>query len=171
MNDSYNIFWGREASLLEWLDGAFAAMASTNFEAEAIRIPSLFEDKHLRTMGYYDNFRGHLSRVQPVEASHKSDQPNGCGCGDFSLIPAACIPVYPNMKQILEGRDRVALTSRVNVYRFEEGRRTPGTRTWEFLVREIIFVGTPDYVDECLSTMETLILAQASPHFSQDPKG
>jgi hypothetical protein len=99
-------------------------------------------------MGYFETFKGHLTKVDPLECV-------GNTCTQY-MTPAACLPLYPVMQRLGLALNS-CLTSRVKVFRYEEAKRERCVRTWEFNVREIVFIGDSAYVAERLEEVETWI--------------
>lgn len=113
-------------------------------------IPSLLSKHDIQRMGYFECFSGHLTGVVPTALS--TSQP------EFYLTPAACLPLYPIMKEFGE-LSELCITGVVGVFRYEEGLRSPGTRLWEFSVREMVFIGNERFVRNELESMERRSLA------------
>ena len=68
--------------------------------------------------------------------------------GGMCLNPAACFPAYPTFAdKTIEGGHVVSWLGRV--FRYESRNISGLDRLFEFNVREIVFVGSEDYVREC----------------------
>jgi hypothetical protein len=131
---------GADADLIEHLDNEFQRLAIEICGGKRITIPSLVSVASVKKMLPQARLDSQLTHVAPTFPGLVEE---------MCLSPAACLPVYPMMREIAP-TDNCCLTSRVKVFRYEGGCREPGTRLWEFNVREIVFVGTPQYVASSL---------------------
>jgi hypothetical protein len=88
--------------------------------------------------------RANFGQAELVVPRHNSfAQPKYC------LNPAACFPSY----EALEGRQipetGTVLTWRGRVFRYESRNTTGLDRLWEFNVRELVFIGSNQFVLDC----------------------
>ncbi len=110
-------------------------------------MPSTIAVAHLKTMDYYDNFHGHITEAVPC-----------CNTDEkLVLIPAACLPVYPQFPK-LQLKPDIVLSFNSSVFRYEEGKFA-SDRQWEFIVREFVFVGSEDFVHSSLQIAKNAISA------------
>jgi len=140
---------GYDADLIDQFDSEFKAMAKRNLAAVNVVTPSVMDKQLLQQMGYLETFSGHVTKIEALETA-SSPEHEAC------LIPAACLPLYPVKEQVAPNSN-TCLTSKVKVFRYEQGNRQRGIRAWEFNVREIVFIGTPSYVNQGLDEVEQYI--------------
>ncbi|MDX2156634.1 MAG: hypothetical protein SFW09_08995 [Hyphomicrobiaceae bacterium] len=134
------------------------------FDAHDGHFPALVDADTLHKCGYFDShpnavtFVGNL--VEDFDAIEEFRRANSCSEGallpphqhihvdGMCLNPAACFPCYPTLKgQAFEnGR---AYTWLGRVFRYESRNISGLDRLYEFNVRELVFVGSDDYVREC----------------------
>lgn len=136
------------AAVHDWLDAEFRQAASALFDARTVILPSLLDAATISAMGYEKSFAGHLTSVRSRGVGDDETSPY--------LVPAACLSLYP-LRRALSGDEDAAFTAYVKVFRYEDGARDGAIRTWEFDVREIIFVGNLEYVRECLARGEAYV--------------
>jgi len=152
MNKHHNsILLEEECRIYETFDQDFCRLAKERFNAVSIKVPSTIDSGTIHKMGYLQSFNEHITKATPP--NKKQDE-------DFYLIPAACVPLYAHLAP-KEMHDNKCYTFNVPVYRWENGRRDK-YRYWEFSVREIVFVGSEDYVKECLDAMTNKIVDYAA---------
>jgi hypothetical protein len=136
------------AELYDWLDTEFKQAASALFDARTVILPSLMDATTIGLMGYESSFAGHLSSLRARGVPDDAASPY--------LVPAACLAVYP-LRRALSGNEDSAFTGYAKVFRYEDGVRDGAIRTWEFNVREIVFLGRLEYVRVCLAKGESYI--------------
>lgn len=141
------------AALYERLDRELADVARNGFGARDLVVPTVIPHDDMRTMKYHETFAGHYTRVT-AEASR----------ADAALVPAVCLLFYPQAHRLLAGDTEAAFTFRGRAFRAEEGTRLQGTRTWEFTVREVIFVGPPETVAQQLKTYQEEVARVLTAH-------
>lgn len=128
----------------------------------------------LQAYGYADSFR-HIINEIVCYRPRPDAAPGTCECVSVgqALLPAACLNIYPQIAATLR-LPGVTCTLRTKVYRNEPKGYDGTTRFWEFSVREIVSVGTRDYVMATLAafgervtrTMTGVQLVNACDHFS-----
>jgi seryl-tRNA synthetase len=71
---------------------------------------------------------------------------------DQFLTPAVCLHLYP----MLEGKkiEDMTVTMFGRAYRYENGRFDGLIRLWDYAIREIVFIGSPQYVKEKLQEIK-----------------
>lgn len=126
--------------------------------------PAMIDADTLHKCGYFDShpnavtFVGNV--VEDFDAIEEFRRANSCSEGallpqpehihidGMCLNPAACFPCYPTLKgkTYLTGE---CFTWLGRVFRYESRNINGLDRLYEFNVRELVFVGTEDYVREC----------------------
>ncbi len=139
-----------EAALFWKLDQTFKSMGDRLFNPFQSRIPSLIQGKILKELGYFNNFQGHLTCAEPY--CHKLNDIELELEDSYYLTPAVCLPLYQGIKPFTE-TPNISIAMVGNAYRYENGNWDP-MRAWEFLVREIVFIGSEQYVTDCLGKIE-----------------
>ena len=126
--------------------------------------PAMIDADTLHKCGYFDShpnavtFVGNV--VEDFDAIEEFRRANSCSEGallpqpehihidGMCLNPAACFPCYPTLKgkTYLTGE---SFTWMGRVFRYESRNINGLDRLYEFNVRELVFVGTEEYVREC----------------------
>lgn len=115
-------------SLCRAVDGRIRALA-TEGGARELQGPALLDRSVLERAGYFDAF--------PDAATTVLD-------GTYALQPAACYHCYAELAGTCV--DRTVLTVAGRCYRRGEAAFTGMTRLWEFTMREVVLLGSPDWV-------------------------
>ncbi len=164
-NKGYVAISGPVLNLARLVDAKAGELYEAHFGAAAGQYPAFIDAETLAKCGYFDShpnavsFVGHM--VEDFDAIEDFRRANSCAEGwtmpqdahvhmpGQCLNPAACFPCYPT----LEGRridgDGTAFTWMGRVFRYESKNISGLDRLWEFNVRELVFVGTEDYVKDC----------------------
>lgn len=158
----YLCFDKSDAKLLNTVDQYFQNIALT-YNAEEYHIPTLIEKSVLEKCGYFASFPHHLtlaSYYDPNSFNNIAQTGNLEGVeiknSNLFFTPAACLHFYPMLEnQII---DKKVITTRARVYRYENNRFDGKCRIWDFTVREIVFVGTDDFVQQNLDRMKKITL-------------
>jgi len=155
-------------ALIEYFDKRARDMAK-EFQAEARAFPSLIGADVLDRCRYLKNFPASLNLVSHLREDHvllqefaRSVQWNGeelvydrsSGSGvECLLSPSVCFHWYMWLRDSQLPAPRV-VTALGKCFRYESSNLTGLERLWDFNMREIIFVGAPEYV---LSSRQKLI--------------
>jgi seryl-tRNA synthetase len=126
--------------------------------------PAMIDADTLHKCGYFDShpnavtFLGNV--VEDFDAIEEFRRANSCSEGahlpgqdhihidGMCLNPAACFPCYPTLAgKVYETGECFTWMGRV--FRYESRNINGLDRLYEFNVRELVFVGTEDYVREC----------------------
>ena len=153
-NENGVVFGGEATQMFNSIDECFKQWALSN-GAEEYRIPALIDGSILEKCGYFETFPQHLTALATFDASYiENNKNNHNDSSDFCfhdkyLTPAACIHIYPTLKggDFSKGK---TITTLARVYRYEEGKFEDLTRIWDFTVREIVFIGSNEYVQQSL---------------------
>lgn len=134
------------------------------FDAKDSHFPAMVDAETLHKCGYFDShpnavtFLGNV--VEDFDAIEEFRRANSCSEGallpkqdhihidGMCLNPAACFPCYPTLtgQDFEEGK---AYTWLGRVFRYESRNINGLDRLYEFNVRELVFVGSEDYVRAC----------------------
>ena len=135
--------------------------------------PAFIDADTLHKCGYFDSHPNNVTFVGNVvedfDALEEFRQANSCSEGallppsehihqdGMCLNPAACFPAYPTLagRKIDEKGHIMSWMGRV--FRYESRNICGLDRLYEFNVREIVFVGTDEYVRECRQTALPLV--------------
>ena len=134
------------------------------YRAEDAHFPAMIDADTLHKCGYFDShpnavtFVGNV--IEDFDAIEEFRRANSCSEGalmphqdhihidGMCLNPAACFPCYPTLtgKKFETGE---CYTWLGRVFRYESRNINGLDRLYEFNVRELVFVGTEEYVREC----------------------
>jgi seryl-tRNA synthetase len=153
-------FGPRLVALMEYFDGRIRRMA-TAVDAEARSFPSLIGADVLDRCRYIRNFPSSLNMVSHLREDHGVIQEfagsaswNGnrlvCDSEGLSgieclLSPSVCFHLYTWLRDSRLNASR-ATTALGKCFRYESSNLSGLERLWDFTMREIMFVGTADYV-------------------------
>ena len=123
-------------------------------------IPAMIDGDVLQKCGYFESFPDQISAVACVKDESVEEIMDG-KVVDVShitlrnkyLTPSACLHIYP----MLSGKSietNEIITTKARVYRCEKSGFEELTRLWDFSVREIVFIGSQEFVKENLDIMK-----------------
>jgi seryl-tRNA synthetase len=121
---------GPVAELLRALDSHFC-VAAVHRDAEQYVSPALISEKTLERSGYLVSFPGRASRI---EASSRS--------GKYFLSPAVCYHAY----ELLAGSQLDSSAVMTCAGRCFRDDPADGRHLWEFTMREVVFLGSSEFV-------------------------
>ncbi|MGM0595868.1 MAG: hypothetical protein ACQES9_02415 [Myxococcota bacterium] len=152
---------GPAMRLYDFFDDQFLKIAAA-MEAEPIRFPVLISVDTLKTADYFASFPHHITlathlvedadKIQASAEKFAQDQ-DPCHFSEIEeatehiCSPAVCFHLY----QLLSGKkvDQIIRRTAIsNCFRYESGNMNTLERLWDFNMREIIFVGESDKVDQ-----------------------
>jgi len=149
--------------LMDGLDARLKQMAVSLLGAREYRYPTLIPTRVLQECGYLDSFPHMLmfttrlhNDVDTYRAFTAEYQAQGgvgsfalsyCQNTDYCLPPTMCYHTYHQLRNRQLG-DQV-VTSRGKSFRFESKYERSLERLWDFTIREIVFMGSRDYVLDC----------------------
>ena len=140
------------------------ALYEKHFDAVDGHFPAFVDADTLQKCGYFDSHPNAVTFVGDViedfDALEEFRVANSCSegavippqahihMGGMCLNPAACFPAYPTLagKNIGDGH---VVSWLGRVFRYESRNISGLDRLFEFNVREIVFVGSDDYVRDC----------------------
>ncbi|MCZ8514926.1 hypothetical protein O9H85_21375 [Paenibacillus filicis] len=157
------------SSLMRFLDYSFVTMVANRFPGvkeehypAVIRAETLNKTNHFTSFPEHIHFLTHLREdldiiesfsqsireaggwkaEQPLDLNETMPKPK------FTMNPSTCYHCYEGLQnEILEG-DGVTVTAISKCHRFESRNHSDFGRLLDFSMREIIFVGKPDFVKE-----------------------
>ncbi len=127
---------GISARLFDYFDKVFKKFAIINSAIEE-RYPVLLSKDTLIKTKYLNNYPGNSMYVEDSNAV---------------LSPSACFHVYERYKDTVF-KDNTSLTFLQNVFRNEKDKNNEFGRLRDYHVREIVFVGSEEYVDTSINRM------------------
>jgi seryl-tRNA synthetase len=146
LEDGRAYLHGTPAALCRWFDDQFLRMALEAGATEC-RFPSAIPRETLARAGFIDAFPGGATAL----AAH-------AGAADYFLCPAVCYHVYAWLAGTRLDVP-ATLTAAHTCFREADRAAAGRSRLWEFTMREVIFVGSADWVtarrDEWARRIET----------------
>lgn len=150
--------------LAQFINERAGELYTKAFGAKDGHFPAMIDADTLQKCGYFDShpnavtFLGNV--IEDFDAIEEFRRANSCSEGahlpgqdhihidGMCLNPAACFPAYPTLKgKVYETGE--AFTWMGRVFRYESRNINGLDRLYEFNVRELVFVGTEDYVRSC----------------------
>ncbi|GAA3815188.1 hypothetical protein ACFS5L_38970 [Streptomyces phyllanthi] len=155
--------------LVSYLDKTFSDIAVDRFGAELRTYPALIRTEVLSRSGYissfpqflltanrlhsdadhYQDFVGEIESAASAEDSgalaEKALERHGTHAG-YVLSPAVCYHVYQQYAGALISSPGKAVTAVGKCFRHESRYHRSLERLWEFTMREVVFIGTREYV-------------------------
>lgn len=161
--EGYVCLYENETRLMDELDADFVHFLD-GYVYSKYTIPAMLDLDVLKRCNYLESFPHHLSIVSTIKEDRLGavSQSKDFTLEDVSitkkvLTPAACLHIYP----MLEGQEitQKIITTKARVYRYEGNRYDEVGRLWDYTVREIVFVGSHEYVRDMLAKMQEQVLA------------
>lgn len=134
------------------------------FAIEDAHFPAFVDHATLHKCGYIESHPNAVSFVANVvedfDALEEYRLANSCGAGPaippenqlhqggMCLNPAACLPAYPTLEGRTVGANGHIISWLGRVFRYESRNISGLDRLYEFNVREIVFVGSEEFVAE-----------------------
>lgn len=162
--DGYRLCDGQAAQLQRYVETLLQDIAVSIFGAEELIAPSSIDFGNLRDLGFLKS-----SSQQLVYIGHSRKEPSTFGALQATaqtgfhdvdavgahvattgrcLNPALCLHVYPQFRDTaFEPGTGAAVTLAGRCHRDEGGNTDDAYRLAEFSMREIVFVGAPDWVE------------------------
>ena len=147
--------------VMEYFEGIFLDLAG-KFGAEPYRFPTLIPARYLERVNYFRAFPHSLTFVTHLRedldvidhfAQHAACDEHGLNTpvGSFSpiqalLSPAVCYHLYFSLADRPLPDGQVTATAVGNCFRYESTNLTSLERLWNFTMREVIFVGSKEFV-------------------------
>lgn len=138
------------------------ALYASVFDVVDAHFPGFVDHETLVRCGYVEShpnqvtFVGNVAEDFDVIEAYRLANTNGVGPerpadehihhDGLCLNPAACLPAYPTLEGRVIGPEGHVVTWLGRVFRYESRNISGLDRLYEFNVREIVFVGSEDYV-------------------------
>ncbi len=166
MGEGLVCFGDQLIRLMDTLDDVIKNMTVSQFAAQEYRYPTLIRTKALEKCGYFKSFPHMLMFVSRLhndidmyqEFQDNYRQKEGIGPyifplfknADYCLPPTMCYHTYHQLQntRYSENRNQV-ITSKGKSFRYESKYHRTLERLWDFTIREIVFLGSKDFVLEC----------------------
>jgi seryl-tRNA synthetase len=151
-------------SLMDYIDGLLRELVRTRLGGVEYRYPTVIPTSTLQRCGYFESFPQFLMFVtrlhSDVDTYHRFVRDYGASgraldpavlgaCDDVELClpPTMCFHTFSQFAgaQLASGENRV-VTSRGKSFRFESRYATTLERLWDFTIREIVFLGSREFV-------------------------
>lgn len=155
---SYVTLGDEESKYVKFLDEIFLSFIKEKNNVKEYRIPAMIKKAILRKCGYFETFPQHLTVAATIKQESYEDAKNLNDDEEYTIsenyfTPAACLHIYPT----LEGKKidgNYIYTTMARVYRNEANKFEYLVRLWDFTVREIVFIGSPEFVEKELTEIE-----------------
>lgn len=159
LKEGYVCFSDAYTNLLYDLDEKFKSFFS-EWEYQSFTIPVMLDEEVLVKCGYFESFPDQITLACSIDQDSIPDIINGKNL-DTSCIkihkkyltPSACLHIYPmfDRKNITKN---TVITTYGRVFRSENSDYDNMTRLWDFSVRELVFIGSQNFVKESLEKMK-----------------
>ncbi|MFI9650796.1 hypothetical protein ACIHAA_31595 [Streptomyces sp. NPDC052040] len=155
-------------SLFAYLDKRLRAIALSLESAREYQYPTLLPTSVLDRFGYFGSFpqfpmfvtrlHNDLDVYQSFVERYTAEQRlpdelfEHCSNHDYCLPPTMC---YHSFHQF-QGRQLdgdMVVTARGKSFRYESRYHTSLERLWDFTIREIVFMGSPEFAAECRTSV------------------
>jgi seryl-tRNA synthetase len=154
---------GTPLTLMDRLDGLIRELVVEEFDAVEFRYPTLIPTRVLEKCDYFASFPQFLMFVTRLHSDSRTygafresyatnrRVPAGiladCDNVDYCLPPTMCFHTFGQHQGTrLPGRGDRVVTARGKSFRFESRYATTLERLWDFTIREIVFMGSRDFV-------------------------
>jgi len=151
------------SKLIDFFEQKFLSLAD-DFNAIPYRFPTLIPAKYLDRVNYFKSFPHYLTFATHLREDLEiiNDFAESAHCDDHGLVspdnsfsqiqallsPAVCYHLYFFLADKPLPKDHLVATAVGNCFRYESTRLTSLERLWNFSMREVIFVGSKDFVLE-----------------------
>ncbi len=153
-------------ALMDYFDAQIRSIVMRSFGGKEYRYPTLIPTATLEKCGYFtsfphflmfvtrlhndmDNYRAFLDEYRETNNVGAATL-NYCQNLDYCLPPTMCYHTYHQFAdRSLAEQEQAVITSRGKSFRFESRYHQTLERLWDFTIREIVFMGTRDFVLDC----------------------
>ncbi len=154
---------GPALAVMRAVDAEAAGVARSMFDATEESYPSLISTETLARCGYLSNFAHTLNFVTHLAEDYegierfrqenlKAAKPTAPVCAmvepSLCLKPAICYHCYPALEGATIASPGRSLTCTGRVFRYESRNASGLERLWEFGCRDIVWIGSADWVAE-----------------------
>jgi len=168
---------GVAAELMDVIDAKVERMFAREFKAERERFPSTILCRTLDRCNHFTSFPEHMDFVAHLRedvdvlkafsgqcASEKwSPRAHDGRMGDveFAITPSCCYHAYEGMEGWKLDKPGRCITATVGCHRYEGANLTTLSRLRAFTMREVIWIGHPEYVKSSRAKADELIVQWA----------
>ncbi|HVG20373.1 MAG TPA: hypothetical protein VNI02_15085 [Blastocatellia bacterium] len=164
MGDGLIAVGERFIELFDCLDEALTRVVKADFSGREFRYPTLIQTSVMRRGGYikyFPQFIMFATRLHSDYDTYQSvmrDEASGtaanyirnCSDAEFCLPPTMCYHTYHQFSDsTIDSSPGFVVTSKGKSFRFESRYARNLERLWDFTIREVVFVGTGEFVFEC----------------------
>ena len=149
------------SKLIDFFERKFLSLAA-DFEAQPFRFPTLIPAKYLDRVNYFKSFPNYLTFATHLREDFENinDFAEHAQCEGDNLVapegayspiqtllsPAVCYHLYFYLADKPLPDDQMIVTAVGNCFRYESNNLTSLERMWNFSMREVIFVGSQEFV-------------------------
>lgn len=154
MGDGTYATSGALTRLLSAFDERVRAMAVDVFGAVENRYPALIPTTVLHQAGYFDSFpqflmtTGRFGTEADATAFAAGDEGSRTVHTGYCLSPTVCYHAYHQLAGTRLADEGHVLTACGKIFRFEEQDHRSLERLWDFTMREIVFLGSREAVND-----------------------
>lgn len=148
--------------LFEFFDAILKNISVQIFSAEQYIFPTLIKSSVLGDAGYFDSFPNlwnFVSRLHNDYSTFSDFKTENCNIDPnniqkmsvvtgYSLPPTMCYYVYDMLRESITSNATV--TTRGKSFRYENNYCKNMSRLWDFTIRETVFLGSKEYVNQSL---------------------
>jgi hypothetical protein len=152
--------------VMNYFDTVLRGIAKNHLDAQEYMYPTLISKETLKRCGYFGLFPHMIMFVTRIhsdideyrafveEYNKKNDIDSSilsyCDNVDYCLPPTMCFHTYHQyMNKKLDVNDDIVITSKGKSFRFESKYYRTIERLWDFTIREIVFMGSREFVLDC----------------------
>lgn len=151
--------------LIDELDARIRKIAVRDFGAVEYRYPTLIPVAAMARCGYVRSFPQQLMFITRLHADLDSytaflsdkdiaranfaDLLAYCADVEYCLPPTMCFHTYHHLRDAALASEPLVVTSRGKSFRYESRYHQTLERLWDFTIREIVFLGSRDFVLDC----------------------
>ncbi|MCI0470331.1 MAG: hypothetical protein L0Y73_01585, partial [Candidatus Aminicenantes bacterium] len=160
-------------SLLAYFDGKIKSLVKSLFDGVEYRYPTVIPTRVVNDCGYFSSFPHMLMVVTRFHSDVNNYRAFAeeyrekktidfslikyCANTDYCLPPTMCYHTYHQLRgKVVKNR---VITARGKSFRYESRYHRAMERLWDFTIREIVFLGTKDFVLECRQKFMEAVLA------------
>lgn len=157
-------------ALMNYFDARLRRIAVEILGGQEYQYPTLIPTQVLDRCGYFNSFpqflmfvtrlhsdidvyRTFLERYQQT-GDVRTFALESCGNLDYCLPPTMCFHTYHHFRDRRLGEQNLVVTARGKSFRFESRYAQTLERLWDFTIREIVFIGSREFV---LTSRETFM--------------
>ena len=162
---------------MQLIDRRVDPMFAREFDAELEIYPSTIKCETLDRVNHFTSFPEHVDFVSHLKSDVDvlATFSNECkesgwtadrheekmGAVEFAISPSCCYHCYEGREGWRIDDAGCAITATLGCHRYEGANHQSLTRLRAFTMREVVFVGTPDYVIKCRARAEELMIEWA----------